>query len=335
MRVLITGAAGMIGRRLTADLLDRPRLGERSISAIDLADVIEPPADTAPKVGGHRPPSGGRRPEVTSHRIDLNEATAVAALVARRPDVVFHLAGVVSGEAETDLAKGYRVNLDGTRTLFESLAAAPEVPRVVFTSSIAVFGAPFPAVIPDDFHRTPLTSYGAQKAMGELLLADLTRRGMIDGIGIRLPTITVRPGRPNAAASGFFSSIIREPLAGLRATLPVDRAVRHPHASPASAVANLRHAAAIDGDAVGPHPTLTMPALSVTVGEQLDALARVAGPGVLDLIDVADDPLVAAIVAGWPRAFATDRARALGFVVEDDYERIIRRHLDDVEPPLG
>ena len=200
---------------------------------------------------------------------------------AHRPDLVFHLAAIVSGEAEADFDKGYRINLDGTRLLFEAIrtAAPPYRPRVVFTSSIAVFGAPFPEAIGDDFIPAPLTSYGTQKAIGELLLSDYSRRGLFDGIGIRLPTICVRPGAPNKAASGFFSSIIREPLVGKEAVLPVDEDVRHSHASPRAAVAFLIHAATIDLDKLGARRNISMPGLSVTVGEQIEALRRVAGEG--------------------------------------------------------
>src|SRR5690606_19396427 len=188
-----------------------------------------------------------------------------------------HLAGVVSGEAEADFDLGYRVNLDGTRALFDAIRLAGNRPRVVFTASIAVYGGPFPDVIPDDFHTVPLTSYGVQKLMGEGFLVDYTRRGFFDGIGLRLPTICVRPGKPNKAASGFFSNIIREPLAGLPAVLPVPRSVIHTHASPRSAVGFLMHAATIDGEAVGPRRCLTLPGVGVTVGEQIEALERVAG----------------------------------------------------------
>lgn len=323
MRVLITGAAGMIGTKLTAALLRDGALGGRAVSAVDLVDVVSP---SAPDGARDAERAGPSRPEVSALTVDLHDPSAVAGIVAREPDVVFHLAGVVSGEAESDLVKGYRVNLDGTRTLFDALAGGPSRPRVVFTSSIAVFGAPFPPVIGDDFHLTPLTSYGAQKAMGELLLADYSRRGLIDGVGIRLPTITVRPGTPNAAASGFFSSIIREPLAGLEALLPVPETVRHPHASPQAAVANLLQAAALDTEALGPRRNLTMPGLSVTVGEQLAALERVAGAETVALVRRVADPDVAAIVAGWPEAFTAERARELGFVCEERYDDIIRSY---------
>lgn len=314
MQVLVTGAAGMLGQKLTKALLTADRLGAEPITGLRLVDVVPTPAAD---------------PRVEQVVADLCDEGVAADLAATQPDVVFHLAGVVSGEAEANRAKGYRVNLDGTRRLFDALADAPGVPRVVFTSSIAVFGAPFPESIPDDFHLTPLTSYGAQKAMGELLLADLSRCGLIDGVGIRLPTITVRPGRPNAAASGFFSSIIREPLAGEDALLPVPRSVRHIHASPRSAVANLLHAAVLDTKLLGDRRNLTMPSLSVTVAEQLEALERVGGPEALARVVEREDPAVATIIAGWPQRFSTDRADALGFVCEATYDEIIEAYRQD------
>ena len=190
--------------------------------------------------------------------------------------MIFHLASIVSGEAEIDFDKGYRINLIGMLGLLEMIRRTGDGyhPKVVFTSSIAVFGAPFPHSIPDEFHLTPLTSYGTQKAIGELLLADYTRSGFLDGVGIRLPTICVRPGKPNKAASGFFSGIIREPLAGQEAVLPVNESVRHTHASPRSAVGFLIHAAGLTREQLGPRINLTMPGTSCTVGEQIDALRR-------------------------------------------------------------
>jgi len=251
---------------------------------------------------------------------DLSAAGAAATLISDRPDVIFHLAAIVSGEAEADFAKGYRINLDGTRDLFDAICAAEDyVPRVVFTSSIAVFGAPFPDPIPDEFHLTPLTSYGTQKAIGELM----------DGVGIRLPTICVRPGKPNKAASGFFSNIIREPLAGHEAVLPVSEDVRHWHASPRSAVGFLMHAANIDTGRIGPRRNLSMPGVSATVGEQIDALRRVAGDRVAARIRREPDAMIMSIVDGWPRNFDSARARALGFTAETSFEEIIRTHIDD------
>lgn len=220
MHILITGAAGMIGRKLTARLVKDGGLGGKPIDRLTLIDVVAP----------EKPAGYAGAVDVSTS--DLSAPGAAAKAIGGRPEVIFHLAGVVSGEAEIDFEKGYRVNLDGTRALLEAIHTAVYKPKVVFTSSIAVYGAPFPISIPDDFHLTPLTSYGTQKAICELLLADYARRGLLDGVGIRLPTICVRPGKPNKAASGFFSGIIREPLAGQEAVLPVSENVRHTHASP-------------------------------------------------------------------------------------------------------
>jgi nucleoside-diphosphate-sugar epimerase len=245
--------------------------------------------------------------------------------------VIFHLAAVVSAEAELDFEKGARINLDGSRVLLEAIRTAGNGyrPRLVFTSSIAVFGAPFPDAIADDFHLTPLTSYGAQKAVIELLLADYTRRGFVDGVGIRLPSIVVRPGRPNKAASGFFSSIIREPLAGQEAVLPVEDSVLHWHASPSAAVGFLVHAAGLDAGKLGPRVNITMPGVCCTVAEQIAALRRVAGDKVAARIRREPDPLVARIVAGWPSRFDPRRALALGFRGEASFDEIIRVHIED------
>jgi nucleoside-diphosphate-sugar epimerase len=203
-------------------------------------------------------------------------------------------------------------------------------PRVVFTSSIAVFGAPFPEAIGDEFFHTPLLSYGTQKAIGELLLADYSRRGFLDGIGIRLPTICIRPGLPNKAASGFFSNILREPLAGQEAVLPVSEEVRHWHATPRSAVGFLLHAGTMDLAAVGSRRNLTMPGLTATVGEQIAALKRVAGERVAARIKRQPDPFIMGIVDGWPRNFEARRARQLGFTTaENTFDDIIRIHIED------
>ncbi|MDE0664929.1 MAG: SDR family oxidoreductase [Acidimicrobiaceae bacterium] len=314
MRVLITGAAGMLGSKLTGRLLERGRLRGERIDAVDLVDLVEAPADSE---------------LCTAHVADLSRPGEAEALVSVGPDVVFHLAAVVSAEAEADFDKGMGVNLDGTRQLFDAIRLAPGAPRVVYASSIAVFGAPFPDPIPDDFHPTPLTSYGTQKLIGEALLADYSRRGFFDGIGIRLPTVSVRPGAPNAAASGFFSGIIREPLAGLPAKLPVSRDVRHPHASPRTAAGFLIHAAELDTSQLDGRRNLTMPGVSVTVGEQMEALGRVAGPDAVALITEAPDPAIAKVVAGWPTRFDTTRATSLGFVAEETYDDIIRIYIED------
>lgn len=318
MHILITGAAGMIGRKLTARLVNDGTLNGRAIDRLTLIDVTAPP-----------------QPEEFSGKVatvgaDIADPAVARAAVAGKPDVIFHLAAVVSGEAELDFEKGTHVNLDGSRALIEAVRAIGGYrPRLVFTSSIAVFGAPFPDAIPDDFHLTPLTSYGTQKAIVELLLADYTRRGFLDGVGIRLPTISVRPGRPNKAASGFFSSIIREPLAGEEAVLPVADSVMHWHASPRAAVGFLMHAAGLDAAKLGPRINLTMPGVCCTVAEQIAALRRIAGDKVASRIRREPDALVERIVAGWPRRFDPARALALGFRAEASFDDIVRVHIED------
>jgi nucleoside-diphosphate-sugar epimerase len=320
MKVLVIGAAGMVGRKLVAALVASGAVGGQAIAGLTLADVIAPevPATTIP---------------TTTEAADLALPEVAGQLIAGRPDLIFHLAAIVSGEAEADFEKGYRINLDGTRYLLEAIRLAgqeaPYRPRLVFTSSIAVFGEPLPAVISDTHEHTPLTSYGTQKAIGELLLADYSRRGFVDGVGIRLPTIAVRPGKPNKAASGFFSGIIREPLVGQEALLPVAETVRHWFASPRAAVGFLLHAAAMDSAALGNQRNLTMPGLAATVGEQIAALERVAGPKATRLIRRQPDETIARIVAGWPQAFDASRARNLGFVGETSFEEIIRIHIQD------
>ena len=321
MRVLVIGAAGMIGRKLTERLAKDGTIAGRRISGLTLHDVVEAPKPAAPFAS---------RAAVS----DLATACEAEKLVAERPDCIFHLAAVVSGEAEADFDKGYRVNLDGTRRLFEAVRQAGDGyrPRLVFTSSIAVFGAPFPEAIDDEFLGAPLTSYGTQKAIGELLLSDYSRRGFFDGIGIRLPTICVRPGKPNKAASGFFSGIIREPLAGQEAVLPVPDTVRHWFASPRAAVQFLIHAAQLDTARLGTRRNLSLPGISATVAEQLEALRRVAGEKAVRLIRREPDPTIMRIVEGWPRNFDPRRALELGFRPDPSFDDIIRYHLEDERP---
>jgi D-erythronate 2-dehydrogenase len=319
MHILITGAAGMIGRKLTARLVGDGALNRNRIEKLTLVDMQAP--DKPDRFGG----------AVETIAADIAEPATLRAAVGKRPDVIFHLAAVVSGEAELDFEKGARINLDGSRALLEAVRTAGDDyrPRVVFTSSIAVFGAPFPDAIADDFHLMPLTSYGTQKAVIELLLADYARRGFLDGVGIRLPSIVVRPGRPNKAASGFFSSIIREPLAGEEAVLPVDDSVLHWHASPRAAIGFLVHAAGLEAVKLGPRVNLTMPGVCCTVAEQIAALRRIAGDKVAARIRREPDPLIARIVAGWPRRFDPRRALALGFRGEAAFDEIIRVHIED------
>jgi nucleoside-diphosphate-sugar epimerase len=319
MHVLITGAAGMIGRKLTERLVIDRALGNTPIKKLTLIDIVAPAR------------LAGFSNHVKTRAADLTAPGVAEKAVSERPDVIFHLAGVVSGEAETDFDKGYRVNLGGTRALLEAVrsAGAGYKPKFVFTSSIAVYGAPFPHAIPDDFHLTPLTSYGTQKAICELLLADYNRRGFLDGVGIRLPTICVRPGKPNKAASGFFSGIIREPLAGMEAVLPVADSVRHTHASPRAAVGFLLHAAGLTREQLGPRINLAMPGVCCTVAEQIEALSRIAGPQVAARIRREPDELIVRIVSGWSERFDAKRAAALGFKAEASFDDIIRAHIED------
>jgi nucleoside-diphosphate-sugar epimerase len=320
MEVLVTGAAGMVGSRLAARLARDGMVAGRGISKLVLTDIVAPA----------RPE--GFAGEIDCRAEDVSSPGIVRALVASRPAVIFHLAAIISGEAERDFDKGYRINLDGTRNLLEAIhheGGKDYVPKLVFTTSSGVFGAPFPPAIHDEFHVTPLTSYGTQKAIGELLLADYSRRGVLDGVGIRFPSIVVRPGKPNASAGGFFSGIIREPLQGVEAMLPVPDDTVFTHASPRAAVGFLIHAAGLSREALGPRINLSMPGVCVTVGEQIEALRRVAGDRAVKLIRRAPDRAVSDIVAGWPTRFDAARATALGFRAERDFDEIIRVHIED------
>jgi D-erythronate 2-dehydrogenase len=329
MHILIIGAAGMVGRKLIQRLVAGGGLGgptgTKAISAFTLVDVVQPEAPV------------GFAGTVATRAADLSAPGEAERAIEGKPDLIFHLAAIVSGEAEADFEKGYRINLEGTTRLFEAIreahgASAPGegyFPRVIFSSSIAVFGAPFAERIGDEFFNTPLTSYGTQKTIGELLLADYSRKGFFDGIGIRLPTIVVRPGKPNKAASGFFSGILREPLNGQEAILPVSDQVRHWFASPRSAVGFLHHAAAIDTAQLGWRRNLSMPGLSATVAEEIEALRRAAGDKAVALIRREPDPVIEKIVDGWARDFDTARALSLGFVADKDMDAIIKVYIDD------
>ena len=319
MKVLIIGAAGMVGSKLANHLATTGTLAGAELTGMTLADAVMPGA-----------PAGATCP-VSAVQVNIADRAQVEAMIASEPTVIFHLAAIVSGEAERDFDKGYAINLDGTRFLLEAIRArgGHYVPKLIFASSIAVFGPPFPEAIDDDFRSTPLTSYGTQKAIDELLLADFTRKGFVDGIGLRLPTLCVRPGKPNLAASGFFSNIIREPLAGLPAVLPVSVDVRHWHASPRAALGFLLHAAALPKGALGTRPNITLPGLSVTVAEQLEALRDIAGASALSLVRLEPDDAIAKIVSGWPQNFTPARALALGFKAESSFADIIQVHIED------
>ncbi len=323
LRVLVIGAAGMIGRKLAAAFAARGSVGSSPIAHMTLADVVAPPV-----------PEDGVVDAIETAAVDIADPASAAGLVAPRPDVICHLAAVVSGEAEEDFDKGYLVNLDATRWLFDAIRAASADgsgyrPRVVYASTLAVFGGPFPDRIGDEFLTAPATSYGTQKAIGELLVNDYSRRGFMDGISLRLPTICVRPGAPNKAASGFFSNIMREPLVGEPAVLPVSDTVRHWVASPRSAVGFFEHAAALDTSRLGVRRALNMPGLSITVAEQIEALREVAGPGAVELIRRERDPLVEEIVSGWSEDFDPRRAEQLGFEADASFEDVLRVHIDE------
>lgn len=318
MNILILGAAGMVGRKLTAKLVANGTLRGEAITKLTLVDIVKP---AKPE---------GFTGKIKTKAIDITSRKAIDKLIAKRPEVIFHLAAIVSGEAEANFDKGYAINLQGTQHLFEAIRHEKDYcPRLVFTSSIAVFGAPFPQKIGDEFFTTPLTSYGTQKAIGELLLSDYSRKGILDGVGIRLPTICVRPGLPNAAASGFFSNIIREPLVGKEAILPVSETVMHWHASPRAAVNFLLHAAEMDTTPLGARRALTMPGLAATVAEQIEALREIAGEAAVKLIKHEPNETIIKIVSGWPQQFNAKRATALGFKAEKSFKEIIQAHIED------
>ncbi|WP_173932704.1 D-erythronate dehydrogenase [Chelativorans sp. Marseille-P2723] len=322
---LIIGAAGMLGSTLARQLLAQRRISGKELSRLTLFDQVSV-----------RLPKAGAAVRVDRETGNFEAPQTASGLVASRPDVIFCLAAVVSGEAERDFDKGYRVNLDATRHLFEAIRKAHEedgyCPRVVFTSSLAVFGSPLPDIIDDDYALTPRSSYGTQKAICELLLADYSRKGFFDGIGIRLPTICIRPGAPNAAASSFFSAILREPLAGLPATLPVGLSVRHWFASPRAAVGFMIHAAEVNSAALEERRNLTMPGVSATVAEEIEALRRVAGEDAVKLIRHEPDPAIEAIITTWPKAFDAQRALQLGFRPDASFRKIVEAYLEEHAP---
>jgi len=317
MHILVTGAGGMVGRKLVERLAREGTLGGKPIARMTLHDIAAP-----------SPPAEAKF-SVATRGGDIATPGEAASLVADAPDVIFHLAAVVSGEAEADFDKGYRVNIDGMRYLLEAIRARKYKPRLVFTSSIAVLGGPLPDPVPDDFHLTPVNSYGTAKVICEQWLADYTRRGFIDGIGLRFPGITVRPGKPNKAASGFYSSIIREPLAGNEAILPVSTSKLNTHASPRAAVGFLVHAATIDGEKVGQRRNLFMPGVPVTIGEQIEALRRIAGENVVKRIRFEPDETIMRIFPNDVVRIEGKRALELGFKPDASFEEIICIHIEE------
>ena len=319
MKILITGAGGFVGYRLAQALLKKGTLTDSAgkqapISQIVLFDMAFPPDVDA---------------RFKCVKGDLTDQACVAAALGNDTDAVFHLASVVSGGAEADFDLGMRVNLDGTRGLLDACRKLPKPPRFVFTSSVAVFGGELPEVLDDGTTPNPQGSYGAQKVCCEYLVTDYSRKGFIDGRSLRLPTISVRPGKPNLAVSSFASGIIREPLNGLPAVCPVARDAKIWLLSPGKIVAALIHAYELPSSAWGVNRVVNLPGITAVVGEMVDTLRKIAGDRVADRVEWKPDARIQALVMSWPAKFRNDRARQLGFVADPDVESIIRGYIED------
>ena len=318
MKVLILGGGGMIGQKLAHDISANGLDGE--IPELILHDIAKPRW------------SGAGNPTLLTGDIANDKTTQ--ALAALKPDVIFFLAAIVSSDAEANFKTGWDVNARGAWNLLEALREQYEAsantyrPKIIFTSSLAVFSGPYPDAIGDDFRNAPQSSYGAQKSVVELLISDYSRKGYVDGLSIRLPTICVRPGKPNLAASSFYSSIIREPLNGQEAVLPVPDTLRHWFASPQSAVGFLKHAATLDFTRLDDRRALNLPGVSCTVADQIEALRQIAGNDVVKLIKREPNPDIANIVMGWPQNFDPQRAVELGFRADRDFAAIIQSYID-------
>ena len=316
MRIVITGGCGFLGRRLALRLLTEGSALER----IDELVLF----DNAPSA---LPLPDDRRVQVVTG--DIADREAVRHLIAPGTTSVFHLAAIVSGQAEADTDLGYRVNLDGTRAVLDACRALGTCPRVIFASSLAVYGGALPPAVGDDTALTPQSSYGAQKAIGELLVNDYSRKGYIDGRALRLPTVVVRPGLPNRAASTFASSMIREPLIGGDAVCPVSPDTVMALASPRRIVAGLAHAHNLPGAAFGDNRSLQLPGFSVAVGDMAEAVRRAAGDAAYRRIAWQPDAQIQAIVGSWPRALATPRADAMGFQRDSGIDEAVRFFIED------
>lgn len=322
MNVLITGGTGFLGRRLLAALLERGSLpdasgNECSLSRIRISDVVAPS------------PGLPEDPRVEVVQSDIGAPSAALDLLGDDTDVVFHLAAVVSGQAEADFELGMRVNLDGTRWLLDACRAMPRAPRLLFASSVAAFGGDMPEVLDDRTHLTPQSSYGTQKAIGELLLNDYSRKGYVDARALRLPTVIVRPGRPNAAASSFASAIVREPLEGREYACPVAPQTRMWVMSPRRVTASLMHAATLDASALGSFRALSLPGITVSVADTVAALERIAGADVVARLRFEPDAFIESIVGGWATDFDPRRALSLGFSADPGVEQIIQAFIED------
>ncbi|SNT07774.1 Nucleoside-diphosphate-sugar epimerase [Noviherbaspirillum humi] len=320
MEVLITGGAGLLGARLARQLLERGTLADAegrqaSISKITLLDVV--------------PAQGFNDRRIDLVTGDVADVATIERVLTPATESVFHLAAIVSGQAEAEFDLGMRINFDATRLILERARHNGNKPRLVFTSSVAVFGGDLPAQVPDAQVLMPQSSYGAQKAMGELLVTDYSRKGFIDGRALRMPTVCVRPGAPNKAASSFASGIIREPLNGIEAVCPVSPDTPMWLLSPRRAIDSLIHGHDIDAGAFGGSRALSLPGLATTVREMVAALERVAGADVVKRIRWQEDPAIIRIVNTWPGDFITARADAMGFQCDADFDSIVRAYIED------
>lgn len=324
MRILVTGGAGFLGARLAREILRRGQLAGQAVTELVIADLFPAPADLQAD------------PRVKSHAGPMLEQ---GDLLASGFDGVFHLASAVSGECELDFDLGMRSNLDSTRLLLDSVRRSGKVSRLVFASSVAVFGPyadqPMPALVTDTTLPSPQTSYGTQKLMLEYLVADQTRKGFIDGRSARLMTVTVRPGKPNGAASSFFSGILREPLAGVESICPVDATVSHPVSSPGTTIRSLIAVFEASAATLGNRLALNLPGLNVTVQQMLDALEKVAGKAVRNRVRFERDERIAGIVGNWARGATSERANALGLQADSSFESIIEQYIEDCRTQPG
>lgn len=312
MHIAITGAAGFLGQRLVQQLIAKGELRQQAITRLTLIDQMEAPQPAPGNIA------------VSSIALDITAPGALDSVLAQHPDVIYHLAAVVSSAAEADLDLGMRVNFDATRALLEGCREQSLThTRLIMASSVAAYGGELPEVLDDMTALQPQNSYGAQKAMCELLINDYSRRGLVDGLVLRLPTIVIRPGRPNAAASSFASSILREPLNGEEAVCPVPVALPMFVMSPGKVVDALIHGAEVPSEALGPFRAFMLPGITVTVAEMLGALREAAGEKALARVRHEPDPRIEAIVASWPAQFATAKALQLGFVGDDNFKQIV------------
>ncbi|MBM3546725.1 MAG: SDR family oxidoreductase [Alphaproteobacteria bacterium] len=320
MKVVITGAAGFLGKKLSHRLAGNVTLTGRSgkpeaITKVTLFDVVEPEG-----------PNDKRFTKATG---DVADKSLMSKLIDEETDSVFHLAGVVSAGAEENFDLGYHVNLEGTLAVLETMRKLPHTPRIVFTSSLATYGGEYNKAISDDTPQTPQTSYGVQKAMGEMLVNDYSRKGFIDGRSLKLPTIFVRPGKPNKAASTFASSIVRDPLQGTRAVCPVTRDVKMAFLSPRRTIDAFIHAHELQAEAWGPWRSCMLPAITYSIDEIVKAMEKLAGPEPVSRIDWVPDPVIQKIVATWPGTVGWDKAKKLGFKADTNIEEIIKAFIDE------